>query len=124
MYPYIVVHFMPTVYQREGVAVQIGEPKAYVGYRGSFVCHPDPLSPTGEVALECRALLVQATHEAVQRTRFRMCVVWAADQCTFVERDGSVKESNDPPSGGLGSGGVGGIRLPIEIEFDRGPAAK
>lgn len=117
-YPYIVVHLMPTVYQREEIAIAHGAPSVHIGHRDTFVHHPAPFSDDG-ISQGCRELLIQGVHEAVLRTHFRMCLVWAPDWCTFIERDGSVNESNDPPSGGIGSGGVGGIPLPIEIEFDR-----
>ena len=118
-FPYIVVHLMPTVYQREEIALRIGPPEARIGHRNSFIQHPSPYARNGAIGPECRQLLVAATLEAVQRTRFRMCVVWAPDDCTFVERDGSTKESDDPPSGGFGTGGVGGQPLPSDIQFDR-----
>jgi len=117
-YPYIVIHLMPAVYQREEISIACGAPSVHIGHRDTFVHHPTPFSEDG-ISQGCRDLLIQGVHEAVRRTRFRMCLVWAPDWCTFIERDGSANESNDPPSGGIGSGGVGGIPSPIEIEFDQ-----
>ena len=39
-----------------------------------------------------------------------MSVVWGPAWCSFVEADGSIKSSFDPPSGG--------ILLPVQISFD------
>ena len=58
-----------------------------------------------------RQVLLDAVAEAVQRTRFRMCVVWAPGESSYVERDGSIDESTTPPSGG--------VALPAPIAFDR-----
>lgn len=118
-YPYLVVHLMPAVYQREEIAVHRGEARVHIGHRDTFIHHPEPFNSDGSVAGPCRALMIAGTLKAVQRSRFRMCVVWSPTECTFVERDGSTKESVDPPSGGLGPGGVGGIPLPSDIEFDQ-----
>lgn len=122
-YPYIVVRFMATVYQREDISIHCGEPKAHVGYRDSFVHHPNPFAEDGALNPECEALLISATHEAIRRTHFRMCLVWGPKRCTFLERDGSEVDSDDPPSGGIGSGGIGGTPLPIEIDLDTGKSA-
>ena len=118
-YPYLVVHLMPAVYQREEIAVHRGELRVHIGHRDTFVHHPAPFAADGSIAPGCKKVFIDATLEAVRRTRFRMCVVWSATHCTFVERDGSTKESDDPPSGGLGTGGVRGMPLPSDIEFDR-----
>jgi len=118
-YPYLVVRLMSAVFQREDITLHPGSPSVHIGHRDTFVHHPQPFDADGAVSADCRALLIAGTLEAVQRTRFRMCLVWAADSCTFVEFDGSVKHSDDPPSGGLGTGGVGGKALPGDIEFDR-----
>lgn len=120
-YPYLVVRMMAAVYQREQIEIRIGEPLVQVGYRSSFVSHPTPFDTANHVSAACRQLLIDGVLEAVQRTRFRMCIVWAAEECTFVERDGSVLERDAPPSGGYGSGGVGGTPLPTEIDFGRSP---
>ncbi len=124
-YPYLVVHLMPTVYQREEIAVHRGDARVHIGHRDTFVHHPEPFAADGSITVECRQLMIAVTLDAVRRSRFRMCVVWSATDCTFVERDGSTKESDDPPSGGFGTGGVGGMPLPSDIEFDRrwSPAA-
>lgn len=120
-YPYLVVRMMAAVYQREQIEIRIGEPLVHVGYRSSFVSHPAPFDATNQFSAACRQLLIVGVLDAVRRTRFRICIVWASEECTFVERDGSVLEHDAPPSGGFGSGGVGGIPLPTEIDFARSP---
>lgn len=118
-YPYIVVRILGCVFQREDIDIQVGEPAAHVGFRSSFVRHPQPFLDDGSISPGCRELLVAAVIAAVQRTGFRMCLVWRKDSCTFCEKDGSAVESDDPPSGGFGNGGVGGIELPIDVQFEQ-----
>jgi len=112
---------MATVYQRERLDIRVGEPSVHVGYRSSFVSDPAPFEADSRVSPACRQLLKEGVLDAVRRTRYRMCIVWSADECTFVEPDGSFVESDDPPSGGLGNGGVGGTPLPTEIDFTARP---
>jgi len=117
-YPYLVVHLMAGVYQREEIAVRSGEPAAHIGHHDSFVHHTVPFSNDGSISQGCKEVLVATGLDAVRRTRFRMCIVWSANSCTFLERDGSVRESAEPLSGGFGTGGVGGSPLPADIAFD------
>lgn len=119
-YPYLVVQVMHAMYQREEITIHQGEARAHIGFRDTFVHHPNPFNTDGAINSTCKAVLIDATIEAVRRTGFRMCLVWSAGHCTFVERDGSTRETADPPSGGLGTGGVGGTPLPSDIEFDQG----
>jgi hypothetical protein len=99
----------------------VGEPHVEIGFRGSEVRHPEPFTDTGEISAGCRELLVRGVLAAVQKGRFRMCLVWSRGACTFCERDGVTLDSNEPPSGGFGSGGVNGTPLPVNIRFDRDP---
>lgn len=118
-FPYLVVHLMAGFYQREEIAIQKGEAAVHIGHRDTFVHHPEPFNSDGTLGHECRQSLIAGTLEAIRRTGFRMCLVWSPNRCTYVEKDGLVKESGEPPSGGVGSGGVGGARLPPDLEFDR-----
>lgn len=117
-YPYLVVHLMPTVYQREEIGIHRGDARMHVGHNDTFVHHPEPFAPDGSISDDCKRLMIAGTLEAIRRTGFRMCLVWTANSCTYVERDGSANESSEPPSGGFGSGGVGGTPLPGDLEFE------
>ena len=117
-YPYLVVHLMSAMYQREKISVRSGAPKAHIGHRDCYVHHASPFAEDGSMSQGCKEVLVAAVLESVRRTRFRMCLVWGADSCTFLERDGSFRVGSEPPSGGLGTGGVDGIPLPADIAFD------
>ena len=109
-YPHLVVRIYSAVYQREELQVLTGaEPCARIGFRTSFVRHPQPFLPDGSIGPDCRELLVHAVQGAVRRTGFRMCLVWSADRCTFVEKD-EIRDSDEPPSGGLD--------LPFKIQFE------
>lgn len=103
-YPFLVVRLMSAVYQREHVTICQGPPIAHVGYHDTFVHHPFPYAADGSISRDCMRLMAEATLEAVQRTKFRMCLVWSKTHCTYVERDGTIRESHEPPSGGLGMG--------------------
>lgn len=109
--PHIVVRLMAAVYQREPIRIMQGpHARARIAPGHCFVVHPNPLDTRGSLTEECRGFLIEAVRNAVTTTRFRMCLVWAPTSCSFVEPDGSVRDSSEPPSGGF--------PLPFRIAFD------
>jgi len=110
-YPYLVIRFMSGVYQRESIEVRVGESAFHLGVNTTYVQHPVPYASDGSISEGCRKLLLEEVLAAVIRTRYRMCVVWQLGVCSYVESDGTINESNDPPSGG--------VALPAKIEFDK-----
>jgi hypothetical protein len=70
-YPYVVIRYMSAVYDVR------------------------PLPPS-----MARERVIEFILSEVKRTRFRMCCVFAADDCVYCEPDGSTMASNQPPSGG------------------------
>lgn len=118
-YPHLVVRIYSAVYQREDIAIREGPPQVHIGYRSSSVQCPEPFMPDGQLSPSCRDLLIAGVVEAVPRLRFRMCLVWGPKQSTYVELDGTTFDSAGAPSGGLGSGGVGGRAMPVEVQYDK-----
>lgn len=106
-YPYLIVRIFTAIYQRERIAFCIGPPVVEIVNRSCFVQHPAPFAADGTVSPACRALLLAGVQDAVRRLPFRMCVVWAAQACTYVETD-SMFDSDQPASGGS---------QPIELQF-------
>jgi len=101
---------MSAVYQAEKIEVSHGKACAAVRFKMSFLRHPSPFKSDGQISDEARDLLLAEVLAAVRKTRFRMCVVWGPAWCSFVEADGSIRSSFEPPSGGF--------PLPAPIEFD------
>lgn len=99
-YPHLIVRIYSAVYQREFIEIRKGPPEAYIGRKKSYVQHPAPYF-NGSISEECKDLLLQTTAEAVERLKFRMCIVWAVDSCTFVEPGHQFDHSSEPPSGGI-----------------------
>ena len=116
-YPYLIVRIYSAVYQREEIDIRIGPSDVQIGFRSSYVQHPQPLDEDHQPTSACRELLVSGVLEAVQRLNFRMCLVWGPNDCTYCEKGGSAKSSHTVPSGGLGSAGE--VPLPFDITFDR-----
>lgn len=110
-YPYLVVRIMPAVYQRERIDVRIGEPSVAISPNRTYVQHPEPITDDGSMSVGCRTLLLNAIKEAVNRTKFRMSVIWGEGDVSYVEHDGSIKASTVIPSGG--------IQLPNKLAFDQ-----
>jgi len=110
-YPYLVIRLMATVYQRHQITVYRGEALAKISHDKNFVRHPEPITDDGAITHDCRTLILDAVFEAVTRTKFRMAVVWGEKEVSFVEPDGSINESTEPPSGG--------VPLPNKIAFDQ-----
>jgi hypothetical protein len=99
-YPHVVVRLMPAVYQR--VRLVFGcEGRATSN--GIYV--PDVLPRTGETGDvfddDERAAIVRTIQSIVDVGAFRMCIVFGATDCVFIERNAPPASSNTPPSGGV-----------------------
>ena len=70
-YPYVVIRYMSAVYDVR------------------------PVPPS-----MARERLIAFILSEVLRTRFRMCCVFAANDCVYCEPDGTTRASDDPPAGG------------------------
>jgi len=92
---------MAAVYGRKEIIFSVGENKYQMNERTLEVSHPNPFASSGNLNPSCRLLLLEGTLEAVKRTGYRMCVVWGHNSATYLESDGRIAESNEPPSGGL-----------------------
>ncbi len=110
-YPYLIIRLMPAVYQRHQITVYRGEPSVEISHDKNFVRHPEPITDDGAITPDCRTLILNAVLEVVKRGPFRMAVVWGEKEVSFVERDGSINESTEPPSGG--------VPLPNKIAYDQ-----
>jgi len=113
--PYLVVRTAAGVNQRELIKVMRGPTAiAQIGTGCCLIVHPRPFDEQGSLTAGCRSFLIGAVQNAVQATGFRLCLVWSPSSCAFVELDGSVTDSCEPPSGGF--------PLPFKIAFsDRTP---
>jgi hypothetical protein len=98
-FPLIVVKLGPS-FQVEPVAVRPGPPAAAIACGGCRVQCPEPFDPDGALSATARQLLLDAVQQAVRRLRFRMCIVWSNERCSYVEVD-RINESTSLPSGGL-----------------------
>lgn len=100
-FPYLVIRIMTSVFQYETIAIGEGEPEVRIGCRRTLLRHPEPYAADGGIGSEARALLIQGVKESVQKTGFRMCIVWGEQSCSYVEKGGEVIESTERPSGGF-----------------------
>jgi hypothetical protein len=64
------------------------------------VSHDDRIDPDGALSATARQLLLDTAQQAVRRLRFRMCIVWSNERCSYVEVD-RINESTSLPSGGV-----------------------
>lgn len=108
-YPILVIRLMHGVYQGEKVRVRRGPPSVSLKVSKSLLQHPKAFKANGQISQEARDLLVKAVLAAVRQTGFRICIVWGPAWCSFVEPDGSIKRSFEPPSGGFR------LRSPVDL---------
>ncbi len=117
-YPHLVVRIIPTVYARQQIAFvkDITESPA----PGAFaLLWPQPhVDKAGQVTPRCRAALVEAVKDVVRETGHRRCVVFGSDDCEFVEVDGSVMLSDEPPSAHI-MAADGDVKFEVEYETGR-----
>lgn len=99
-YPFIVIRLMSSLYQAEKIRVRQGRASVRLGVGKSILQLPDPFKSDGQISDEAKDLLINAVLAAVKRTGLRMCLVWGPAWCSFVELDGAINNSFEPPSGG------------------------
>ena len=105
MYPYVVVRYMATVYGQFPVrfveSEQANPNKADEGESAFAVVCPKPYTVEEQLTPEARQALTDAVQSASRKSGHRLCVVFAKDDCVYVEPEGAAEQSVDPPSGGI-----------------------
>jgi hypothetical protein len=99
-YPHLIVRLMAAVYMQECITIEAGPAAVEIVNHRCRVSHPAPFDAHGAVSPECRALIIDGVLAAVRNGRFRMCVFWGPESCTYCEREGAT-DSTSVPSGGL-----------------------
>jgi hypothetical protein len=101
-YPRLVIRVYSAVYSRVLIDLQCREPaEAKIASSSASLCHPGIDPETRTLSPAARQFLAEAVLIAVRRTGLRMCLVFGERDALFIEKDGSMNPSNDPPSGGL-----------------------
>lgn len=110
-YPYVVVRVFEAIYERRPVMFL---PSGAVRPASDAIVltHPHPFSE-GALVPECRDLLVQHLGRLSSVRGQRMCAVFAPDDAIYVEPDGTIKPSSQPPTGGLS---LEGVDLPKRVD--------
>lgn len=100
-YPYVVVRFMAAAYGRRSVRfVPTTEPIVEPS-TDNMIIQDDETATTGALSGAARQKLIARVLADVKRSGLRMCCVFGPDDAAFCERDGSVKFSQEAPSGGM-----------------------
>jgi hypothetical protein len=101
-YPRLVIRIYSAVYSRVPIDLKCAQPaEAKIASSRATLCHPGIDPKTGTLDPAARQFLADAVLTAVRRTGFRMCLVFGEQDALFIEKDGSMSPSNEPPSGGL-----------------------
>jgi hypothetical protein len=101
-YPRLVIRIYSAIYSRVPIDLKCAQPaEAKIASSRASLCHPGVDPETSALDPDARKFLADAVLTAVRRTGFRMCLVFGAQDALFIEKDGSMNPSNDPPSGGL-----------------------
>lgn len=98
-YPYVIKRCLPAVYHRHEVYF---EDLGNVDFTHSrrLVLHKKFLRKDNTISLKAKKLLLHLFLELAMQNKFRYCVVFAADECTYIEPDGRIEFSKLPPSDG------------------------
>ncbi len=99
-YPFLVIRWMSAVYGKKNI-VFVSEGES--GFQGdSLVVLADgPCSACGQLPAESLPKLIGAILPLVVRDQRRMCLVLSKNSAVFMEPDGKVNWSEEPPHGGL-----------------------
>ena len=96
VHPHVIVRFMAAVYAHRSVWFGVGLPD-----RGHDLVVPIPPPRGSDLTEEERRAVIDAARVATVATGFRRCVVFGPRDVVYVERDGAVRSSDQPPSGGV-----------------------
>lgn len=100
-FPHLVIRIFSAVYKRVLIDVREGPEQASVEIKGCFVQTPLPFNEDRSLSEDAKQVLIATVQDAVERMNLRMCIVWAKDNCTYVEPKGMLIQSIEPPSGGV-----------------------
>lgn len=99
-FPYLVVRLFATVYQRIPIYFVAGAPSFLLRTDACILRLGSPPLTVGNITPETRQRLIEEVQNAVGKSKLRMCIVWSATSCTYVE-ERYVTEQREAPSGGL-----------------------
>lgn len=99
MYPYLVIRWMAAVYGRLPIEF-IDEGESKLTKEKLLVYFPNAYKD-GLLRIEAMDAAVGVISDEVVKRRFRMCLVLSETDCYFIEPDGSINHSTEPPSGGI-----------------------
>lgn len=99
-YPFVVIPWMSGVYGRRRVIFQAEGTTGFDG-RDFVLAHPEPCDGEKRFAKDAFMELIDAIRAAVRKYDRRMCLVISPVDSFYVEPDGTVNRSAEPPSGGM-----------------------
>jgi hypothetical protein len=102
-FPYVVERVMGTLYRITHVRFVTEIPKTP---DGDIVIEEKSPFRNGFLKDDVKTTLVKIIEAECRRAKKRMCVVFDVQECVYCEPDGSMKESKDPPSGGVDAYGT------------------
>ncbi|NBX77438.1 MAG: hypothetical protein EBQ92_12860 [Proteobacteria bacterium] len=98
-YPHLIVRARPSVYVRW--KVEFVEKTEIILANGKFTPPFPNAFHEGVLKKEALDLAIEALITITRESGYRMCFVLSPTKCFYVEPDGRVEESSEPPSGGL-----------------------
>ena len=104
MYPCVGVRYAAAVYGQFNVRFVESEqtnPIAEEFDDDFVVICPKPFTVDETLTPEARQALINVVQYASKKSGHRMCVVFAKDDCVYVEPEGTAKQLAVPPSGGI-----------------------
>ncbi len=98
IYPYLVIRLTPGFYGNSEINFITNKFESEKKRGISLFWEGSVRDNYGNILPKVRAVLIEIVKAEVKKSGKRMCLVFAADDCEFIEPDGAVKSSNDPPS--------------------------
>lgn len=106
-YPFVVIRYMPSVYDRRRII--------FVENDGVKPDNPDTIVAVcsnpykdGRLTVEGRKALIAAVRKLSQSSNFKLCLVFAKDECIYFDQ-GKTESSSESPSGGIAC-----LRFPLK----------
>jgi hypothetical protein len=98
-HPFVVLRAMAAVYVKRPVRF-VDDPSEPMN-KVSIVVHCPGALRSGKITPEARQRLIETVKDQVRTGGCSQCIVLGPKEALYVEPDGTVKQSTQPPSGGV-----------------------
>jgi hypothetical protein len=115
--PYLVIREIPGAYRNLAINFISKECESKKLDGLSLIWKEEVCDKTGNILPDLRMTLIEVVKDLVEKSGKRICLVFNTDDCEYVELDGKVNHSTEPPSMRIK---LAGEWIPYRLGFNAG----